>query len=493
MSPPAPNSAISLICLLLAPAALAGEAPDSKSRTQLLAERSGRPVDVLETAAPEALPLVESAVLFTMDGPDNASVVRSLPDVNSDGVGEVLVGIDESGTDNLFCLDGAASASSGTATALWSLETMDGVSGGSPWGDQSLVAAPDADADGAADLLFGTAWGGRTAYRIDGAAGAQRWKFDTYLTVESGWVYSLAEIGDVDGDGLPEVAFGTGSDSNSVYLIDGASTLPGQASFRWQHTAADAALSIRRLPDVTGDGIDEVLAAVGDFGDSLVALNGDTGLVEWTYAPGATVYAAGTLPDINGDGVGEALAVLWTSAGGAVRAVDGKTGTELWAGTTVTQNGMMVDLLEDISGNGIPEIIVSSWDNAVIVLEGKSGAELWRFTVGTLNGGDVWTARAVGDVTADGVEDVVAGSFDYHVYLLDGATGALFWSHDVGNRVFSVHPVDDLNGDGRPEVAVGTQDTNNQTVLHVLEGDGTFVFANGFESGNTLLWSSSSG
>ena len=60
---------------------------------------------------------------------DNASTVRPVDDVTGDGIDEVLVGIDESGTDNLFCLDGS---SSGAATVVWSLETMDGVSGGSP-------------------------------------------------------------------------------------------------------------------------------------------------------------------------------------------------------------------------------------------------------------------------------------------------------------------------------------------------------------------------
>ncbi len=34
----------------------------------------------------------------------------------------------------------------------------------------------------------------------------------------------------------------------------------------------------------------------------------------------------------------------------------------------------------------------------------------------------------------------------------------------------------DVNGDGTPEVAVGTQDTNSNTVFHLLEGDAGIAF-----------------
>ncbi len=428
--------------------------------------------------------------LFFFTGPDNAPVVRAMADVDGDGRTEVLVGIDESGTDNVFLLDGA---SAGAATVVWSLETADGVSGGSPYGDQCLVPASDADGNGFADVLAGTAWGGRTAYRLDGATGAIHWRFDTYLAPESGWVYSLAELADVSGDGVPEVAFGVGSDADAVYLIDGASGGGGQATVRWRYQAADAILSLRNLGDASGDGKDDVLAAAGDFAQRILALDGGTGsptgALLWQYTTGVTAYAVGVLPDVTGDGVAEALAVLWTTNGSAIRALDGAAGTLVWASTEVPEYGVMVDLLEDTTGDGVPEVIVSSFENAVSLLDGATGVRLWHTPVGTLNGGDVWSARAIGDLDGDGHEDVVAGSFDYHVYALDGLTGAIRWAYDTGNRVFSVHPLGDLNGDGRPEVAAGTQDTNSNVVVHVLDGAGGVLFADGFESGDTGGWS----
>jgi outer membrane protein assembly factor BamB len=434
-------------------------------------------------------------LLFSMSAVDNASVVRALPDVTGDGRDEVLVGIDHSGTDNVFCLDGA---SSGTASTVWSIETADGVSGGSPWGDQAIEPASDGDGGGDPDLLLATAWGGRTAYRLDGLAGAIQWRFDTYLAPDSGWVYSLADLGDLTGDSVPEVAFGAGSDNNSLYVVDGASG-PGQASVVWQWAAPDAVLSVRNIGDVNGDLENDVVAAVGDFGEEVVCLDGGTALpgghVLWSYPTGSGIIAnaVGVLPDVTGDGVAEALAVVWTLDGSAVRALDGATGSLLWASTVVNDYGMMVDVLEDVTGDGKPEVIASSWENAVTVLNGADGSLVWKTPVGTVNGGDVWTARAIGDLDGDGHEDVIAGSFDYHVYALDGIDGHVLWAYDTGNRVFSVAPVGDLDGDGFPEVAAGTQDTHSSVVVYVLDGNAglTVLFADGFESGDTSAWSAS--
>ena len=430
--------------------------------------------------------------LFYLTGPDNAACVRSIPDINGDGLDEIIAGIDESGRDNIFAIDGA---SEGLATVVWSLETLGGVSGGSPWGDQSVEPGSDSDGNGYANILLGTAWGGRTAYGLDGLDGEVLWQLDTYRTANSGWVYSLAEMEDVTDDGVPEVAFGTGSDSNSVYLVDGADVAGGQAAVVWRYSASDAVLSVRNLGDVNGDGKDDVLAAVSDNGDVLVALNGDTtppgGDVIWQHDPGVSTYACGVLPDITGDGIAEALAVLWTLDGSAVRALNGATGVEIWRSTQVFDNAIMVDVLEDINGDGLSEVIVGSNENAVIVLDGSDGSQEWKTTVGTTNGGYVWTARAIADLNGDGRQDVIAGSFDYHVYALDGDDGTIFWAFNTDNRVFSVYPVGDLDGDGGPEVAVGTQDTQNNWVIHVLDGNSGLetIFADGFESGDTSAWS----
>lgn len=484
-----PYRLLPAIAMLLSVSAVsASAAPEDAIRAVLLA-RAEAPAE--EVAGPTRGAVPVPAEVFSMTGVDNAPIVRSLPDLNGDGRDEVVVGIDHSQVPNVFVLDGA---SSGTASVLWSYQTASGVSGGSPYGDQCLVAGSDADGNGFANLLTGTAWGGRTAFSFDGQSGAVNWLFDTYLTVESGWVYSLAELSDTTGDGKREVAFGVGSDSDSVYLVSGAST--GPATVLWHYAAADAVTSVRNLGDINGDGADDAVVAVSDLGAAIVALSGGTtnpaGQVLWqTPFSGVTVYAVGVMPDLNADGKNEVLVVLWRSDGSSIRCLNGATGASLWASTQVGDPGIMVDLLEDITGDGKPEVIASSWENAVIVLNGATGAQVWKTPVGTTNGGDVWTARVIGDLNGDGHQDVIAGSFDTHVYAMNGQTGAVLWSFPTGNRVFSVYPLDDLDGDGVPEVGAATQDTTNSTVLHVLSGRfiDPAIFADGFETGDTSAWS----
>ena len=462
-----------------------------------LDERANRPAEPwVPRGDLEQVP--NGKLIFSMAAPadtslnDNARSLVGVNDVNGDGAREVVVGFEFSQFPNVYCLDGA---SLGSASVVWSYQTVTGASGGYIYGDQAIVQASDADGNGHENLLVGTAGGGRTAHSLDTLDGSLHWKFDTYLEPNAGWVYSLAELNDVTGDGVPDVAFGAGSYNDTLYVVDGASSggLTSQATAVWSSYVSDAVYSVRDLGDVNGDGTHDVLAAVGDNVDVLYCYSGGssppTGDVLWSYAPGVSLYACGVLPDVTGDGVNEALAVLWTTGGGAVRCRNGASGADVWTSTAVGDYGMMVDTLEDVTGDGKAEVIVSSWENAVIVLSGADGSQVWKTTVGTLNGGDVWTARAIDDLDGDGLQDVIAGSFDTYVYAMSGVNGAILWRFATGNRVYTVMPVGDLNHDGRSEVGVGTQETVDfSQVVFVLWGEPP-PFADDFETGDTSAWS----
>jgi hypothetical protein len=361
------------------------------SMMEILTAEAERPAEEPDAFRSPSLDAVGATLLFSMTGADNANCIRAIPDVTGDGLDEIVVGIEESGQDNIFCLDGA---SVGTASVVWGFQPYGGLSGGYVYGDQSLVPASDVDGNGYDNLLVATAGGGRTAYSLDTFDGAVRWQFDTYVAnnpSSGGWVYSLAEMSDVTGDGVPEVAFGVGFEPDSAFMVDGSAVGAVQAAQVWRYPAGDNINSVRNIGDVNGDG-------------------------------------------------------------GA-------------------------------------DVVVSSWENAVIVLDGENGEQIWKTTVGTTNGGDVWTARGIPDVNGDGVNDVIAGSFDLHAYAMSGTDGEVLWSYNTGNRVFSVAPVGDLDGDGGPEVAVGTQDTSSSVVVYVIDGGEGRVFADGFESGDTGAWS----
>jgi len=456
-----------ILCVQVAPQALSQDldAMDASARAEQ------------ETTVP-IIPETRSRsgnLLFSWNGPENAACIRAVPDINGDGKDEVVAGIDISQQDNLFCFSGA---SSGAATVLWSLQTLDGVSGGGFYGNECLNPCSDVDQNSYGNILAGTAWGGRTAYNLDTLDGSTIWKLDTYTLPATGWIYSLAECGDVNGDSIPDVVFGAGSDCDTLFMIDGSSR-GGNPTMLWDYFAFDAVYAVRNIGDVNSDQITDVIAAIGDNVDELVCRAGHNGAEIWTYEPeyGTSVYGCGVLPSLDipslvNDNINEAIAVLWTSDGSAIRCIDGKTGDLFWSSSDVNSYAMAVDIIDDLTGDGNCEIVVSSWESAVTVLNGLDGSLVWKTRVGD----DTWTARAIDDLNGDGYQDVIAGSFDYNIYAMNGRNGKIFWEYFTNNRVFSVYPVGDLNGDGRCEVAAGTQDTNNSKVVYVVEGDSGIPF-----------------
>lgn len=464
---------IYFVCLtfVFSPVMVFAQCPDQDATT--VSEQAKKVTSAPESSKSRA---PSGNLLFSWNGPENAACIRSVPDVNNDGKDDIIVGIDISQQDNLFCLSGA---STGTATVLWSLQTLDGVSGGGFWGDGCLTPSSDVDQNGYANILAGTAWGGRTAYNLDASDGSTIWKLDTYTLPDSGWIYNLSECDDVNGDTVPDVVFGTGSYCDTLFMIDGTS-MGGNPTVIWSIPTSDAVYKVNDIGDVNRDFIPDIIAAIGDSGDEIICCAGHNGDEIWSFEPSGyttSVYSCGVIPSLDiptegNDYINEAIAVLWTNDGSAIRCLDGKTGDEIWASTEVNGSGMAVDLIDDLDGDGNYDIVVSASEDAVTVLSGLDGSVIWKTAVGDY----VWTARAIDDLNGDGYQDVIAGSFDHNIYAMNGRNGKIFWEYGTGNRVFSVYPVGDLNGDGRCEVAAGMQDMNHSTVVYVVEGDSNIPF-----------------
>ncbi|MBK8233787.1 MAG: PQQ-binding-like beta-propeller repeat protein [Candidatus Eisenbacteria bacterium] len=392
-------------------------------------------------------------LIWSFQGVENVVCVVVTPDVDGDGVAEVALDSYDagpSGVDHLFCVSGG---SSGSGTLIWSARPLGGPSNSGGYGDACLRLGPDANGDGSADLLYGAAWGSRTAFTLDGQTGATLWSFDSYSDSPptppvSGWVYAMADLGsDLDSDGVNEVVFCLGSDNNSAYCANGAT-----GAIVWRHLGGDALYDLQSIEDVTGDGRRDVVLAMGDAVGGARVVSGSSGATVWSRSAGSC-QSVFVHPDANGDGVEDVVAGCWDNQ---VHCYSGTTGAVIWnaaVGTSVQR----VVRLDDVSGDGVDDVAVGSFDRAARVYDGATGTLLWRSLVGTLNGGDVWAIDRLEDVTGDGVNDVCCGSFDTKVYAMDGVTGAILWSYTTGNRVFTVRGGPDLSGNGVPDVVAGTQ------------------------------------
>lgn len=419
------------------------------------------------TGKEQSMPL-RSEAIWTADAQDNAVCIRSIPDVTGDGIRDAVLGhgINQDGH-NFFCYSGA---SSGTGSVVWSVETTGGLSGGYFWGDECISIASDADGNGYPNILAGLAGGGRFAAAYDGFDGTMLWQFNTYDEPDSGWIYSITELGDVTGDDIPEVIFGCGSDNDHAYCIDGSST-GTSPTVVWSLSLPDASYSVAAISDVNNDSLPDALISSGDtYGQHVYCVEGDSSgsaNVLWTYDALDSVQAITVISDTNTNGAEDFIAGTW---GSGVRCGDGITGNELWSNLLGGATIMMVNALPDVTGDGVDEVLVGSWDNAIYCLNGADGITLWTTPTGTLNGGDVWTIRATPDVDGDTFADVLAGSFDTNLYCVSGTDGSILYQYMTGNRVFSVSPGWDLNGDTVIDSLAGTQDTSNSTVVYAISG-----------------------
>jgi outer membrane protein assembly factor BamB len=392
----------------------------------------------------------------------------AIEDMNGDTRPDVLVEIDNTGdpVGHFRLLSGL------NGSLIWGVSPPGGVSGGCGYGDSCVNTSPDLNGDGLTEALLGTAWGGRTAYAIlADENGDVFWSLDTYTEDESGWVYSIDWIPDVTQDGVPDVVFGCGSYNDKAYCVDGTTGVP-----RWRFQAPDAVFSVARIGDVNGNGTPDVLVATGDpYADYTYCIDGGSvgyATYIWRFYVGDTSYSVTGIRDVDGDLIDDAVIGTWDSSG-HVYCVSGATGLEIWRHPVGTYASIMrVVTTDDLNDDGCLEILVASWENAIICLDGRTGAEHWNVPTGTVNGGDVWAIWPLEDVDYDGYPDVIAGSFDLKAYCVSGRAGELLWTYTVGNRVYSVRGIGDTNDDGIGEALVGTQYQSGGGRVYCLDPDG---------------------
>ena len=135
---------------------------------------------------------------------------------------------------------------------------------------------------------------------LDAATGERIWKYETRLQV-----YCGISIVDIDGDGEAEIIIGDKSSTTFCLNADG--------SERWKTPALGGGTWFSpAVADINGDGRQEILFGPrtgGESGKSLLVLD-DTGEVVGTYEGDNTFSSYVCVEDIDGDGVLEVLAAV---------------------------------------------------------------------------------------------------------------------------------------------------------------------------------------
>ncbi|MCA9771175.1 MAG: FG-GAP repeat protein, partial [Myxococcales bacterium] len=259
----------------------------------------------------------------------------------------------------------------------------------------------------------------------------------------------------MNGDSAPDILVGppldsnNGSESGSATIYSGSD---GLAIFNIDGAAAKYALgmSVGGIDDVDGDQIADFIIGV-PFDDSPSA-NGGT----------ASVYS------------GQTKTVLFTASA---------TADEDHLGWSVSSAG-------DVNGDDVPDFVVGAPEDATFspkregyakVFSGATGGLLFTFD-GDANGDYFgWSVSSAGDVNRDGHDDVIVGADQFasgpgaggtgYARVFSGLDGALLYhltGDAAGDRFGSaVAGVEDVNGDGFDDFAVGAPRTQSGTSGYV--------------------------
>ncbi|MDP7035896.1 MAG: PQQ-binding-like beta-propeller repeat protein [Planctomycetota bacterium] len=312
-----------------------------------------------------------------------------------------------------------------------------------------------------------------------------------------GEVQASPTVGDVDGDGSPEILVSVtaavsrlecydsrtfkkrwsiptaGAGPCSPVLVEGSRSLESlvylgcrdgsirayaarEGTERWVFRARSSVMGGMALVDVTGNGVPDLIAV--EDGGILHALEGRTGQKLWGIDVRESLYATPCSADLDADGTPE---ILLATQGSRGLCFSIEPTFERRAVHLGSQAGGGV-LHADLDRNGLPEIVVGDESGRLTAYEVATERTLWRVRTG----GVVGATPVAADVDADGDPDVICGSFDGKVYALEGSSGKILWKIDTGDAIYARASVGDLDGDGIPEIVVGSRDFH----LYRLEG-----------------------
>jgi FG-GAP-like repeat/FG-GAP repeat len=335
------------------------------------------------------------------------SSVASAGDVNGDGYADLVVGAAGSSGVAFVYLGGPSGIATTPSTTLGGPQGANGLYGG------PVASAGDVNGDGYADVVIGnpalaTNTGSAFVY-LGGPSGLSTTAAMTMVGPAGqgkNFAGSVASAGDVNGDGLGDIVVGAHS-GNTVYIYYGTSSGPPMTpdvTLLAPVSESDFGISVANAGDVNGDGYADLLVGA----EQLVSSNGAVGAAYvfpgGMNGVGSTLawsgfgsndkdqygYAVASAGDVNGDGYEDVVVGAYgtSSYQGAATIYFGSATNGLTGGAAVDcgqgagdECGFSVAGAGDVNGDTYADVVVgafggfdaaTSYAGAAAVFEGAA-------------------------------------------------------------------------------------------------------------------------
>jgi hypothetical protein len=314
--------------------------------------------------------------------------------------------------------------------------------------------------------------------------------FTTKVDLPAASKPQFAAVSDLDGDGKAELV-SVNTTSNSISVFRNTST-GGKVSYdaKVDYATGTNPLSVA-VGDLDGDGKSDIAVANKDNASVCVFLNTSTGSTlsfaakaDFPSGQNPTYVAIG---DLDGDGKADLAIANSTSNNVSVLRNNGSTGTVAFAAKVdfaVGANPQAV-AIADVDGDTRADLAVANYrSNNVSILRNAGAAGKINFApkVDLVSGFGPFSI-AIGDLDGDLLADlaVVSQTGDsFSVFRNVTTNGKLAYAaradYATGKSPYSI-ALGDLDGDGKPDVAVANQLSDNASVFSNNSTTGAISFA----------------